>query len=204
MAKFVVEYQLPYTQVVRVGVEADSHKKALQKARAAFNDTAPFMIPVLTHETRQTGPARDFHATEVSEWPEPDASVSTEEEFALMNEVFVHCPDHENDLVNNEPIKIDDFVYFGGLRYGNIENPVVHFSRSMYNDRGDLFPDRLLNFDWYVTLKDQSVPIGVVCYRGEGNKHSFSVFGIKPAVAVKHSTDQDVTPRGHGKKPRLS
>lgn len=80
---YVVEYELPYTHRVQVGVYADSPESASEKAEAAFNeatiwDNSPAM-PLLYDdfdESDDVGAALEFNVVEEGkEFPEPAPSV---------------------------------------------------------------------------------------------------------------------------------
>ncbi|EQD48460.1 hypothetical protein B1B_12035 [mine drainage metagenome] len=82
MKKYVVEYELPYTHIVRVGIEAKSAAGAIKKAQRLFDkaqlwdDTQE--VPVLMDQFEENGDAGvpvEFTATEVDTYHEVDASV---------------------------------------------------------------------------------------------------------------------------------
>lgn len=82
---YIVEYELPYTHCVQVGVYADSVEAAEEKAEQAFNeariwDDTPEM-PLLYddfEEAGDAGVALKFNVVgKCKEFPEPDASVIT-------------------------------------------------------------------------------------------------------------------------------
>lgn len=81
---YVVEYELPYSHRVQVGVYADSAETAGQKAEQAFNDGAIWddtpEMPLLYddfEETSDAGVALTFNVVEQCEvFPEPDGCVT--------------------------------------------------------------------------------------------------------------------------------
>ncbi|EQD49577.1 hypothetical protein B2A_07628, partial [mine drainage metagenome] len=82
MKKYVVEYELPYTHIARVGIEAKSAAGAIKKAQRLFDkaqlwdDTQE--VPVLMDQFEENGDAGvpvEFTATEVDTYHEVDASV---------------------------------------------------------------------------------------------------------------------------------
>ena len=82
MPNFVVEYELPYTHRVQVGVEAESPKDAEQKAEKAFADgslwdnTAEMPLLFDDYEEPNDSGALVFKTVaQVGDWPVPDASV---------------------------------------------------------------------------------------------------------------------------------
>ena len=82
MTKYVVTYTLPYEHLVRIGIEAQTAEGAEALAETAFKDGIlwdnPPTMRLLMDEYEETGDAGvpvTFHATPVTEWPEPDNSV---------------------------------------------------------------------------------------------------------------------------------
>lgn len=80
---YVVEYELPYTHRVQVGVFATSAEEAAKKAEGAFNlgtiwDNTPEM-PLLFddyEEDGNAGVALEFRVISRGAFPEPDGSVT--------------------------------------------------------------------------------------------------------------------------------
>ncbi|MHB8252354.1 MAG: hypothetical protein ACYDEV_01315 [Acidiferrobacter sp.] len=79
--KYVVEYRLPFTHVVQVGIEASSEDEAKKMAEHHFDmgtiwDNRPDM-PFLYDEFEEQDAHMDFTARKVEAWPEKDESVKT-------------------------------------------------------------------------------------------------------------------------------
>ena len=86
--KYLVEYTLAYDHTVRVGVTAFNALDAQRKAEFAFDDGTIWSntssMPLFFDDfIEQEDNALVFKATEVSEWPEADISVASQQE--LMN-----------------------------------------------------------------------------------------------------------------------
>lgn len=86
MMRYVIQYELPYTHRVQVGIEADDAEAAVSKAERLFNegeiwqDTAA--VPLLLDDFEEEGDSGQVlcftveQAIEASaDWPAPDASV---------------------------------------------------------------------------------------------------------------------------------
>lgn len=79
-SRFVVEYELPYTHIVRVGIEANDEDAAIAVARQAFDDMTLWddtaEMPLIYDDFEEVGDAGaplDFKVVERIEgdWPEP-------------------------------------------------------------------------------------------------------------------------------------
>jgi hypothetical protein len=90
MKKYLVEYELPYVHLVRVGIQAEDEGTAIAKADDAFTqgtiwDNAPEM-PLLYddyEETGDSGAVLEFRVVdEFEEWPEPEVCVKIVERDA--------------------------------------------------------------------------------------------------------------------------
>lgn len=86
--KYLVEYTLAYDHTVRVGVTAFNALDAQRKAEFAFDDGTIWSntssMPLFFDDfIEQEDKFLVFKATEVSEWPEADISVASQQE--LMN-----------------------------------------------------------------------------------------------------------------------
>lgn len=88
MKKFVIEYELPYTHIVRVGIQAENEVAAIEVAQRRFDDgtlwdNAP-QTPLLYDDFEETdGSSLEFRVVaECDEWPEPDSSVKAIHEDA--------------------------------------------------------------------------------------------------------------------------
>lgn len=82
MPLFVIEYELPYTHRVQVGVEAESHQDAIVQAEQAFaectiwDDTAEMPLLFDDYEESNDSGALVFKVVAtVGKWPDQDASV---------------------------------------------------------------------------------------------------------------------------------
>ncbi|MDA8120234.1 MAG: hypothetical protein M0Z85_09415 [Gammaproteobacteria bacterium] len=89
MPKFVVEYELPYTHVVSVGIEAPTAEAACKKAEDLFNNGSLLDntkdCPVLSDEYLEDGDAGvpiEFRVTPVEAYPSPDALVQKDQGYA--------------------------------------------------------------------------------------------------------------------------
>lgn len=95
MPKFIVEYELPYTHVVGVGIEAPTAEAACEKAEHLFNNGSLLDntkdCPVLSDAYLEDGDAGvpiEFRATPVEEYPAPDASVQEAQGHAAAIEAL--------------------------------------------------------------------------------------------------------------------
>ena len=84
--KFLVQYNLPYEHVVRVGIEADNRDEAIAKATALFDDGTIWddtpEVPLLVDDVYEDGDAGvplefTIEGRNISKWPEADESVKT-------------------------------------------------------------------------------------------------------------------------------
>jgi hypothetical protein len=93
--KFIVEYELPYTHVVRVGISSATPEEAIHKADSKFSDCTLWddtpEVPLLYDDYEENGDAGDvlkFKVVgEVGEWPDKDASVKALENDRLARRV---------------------------------------------------------------------------------------------------------------------
>jgi hypothetical protein len=86
MRRFVVQYELPYTHRVQVGIEAETPEQAIAKAQALFDagdiwDDTPD-VPLLLDDYEEDGDAGvpleftiEQELIDGEPWPERDASV---------------------------------------------------------------------------------------------------------------------------------
>jgi len=84
--KYIVQYTLPYTHRVMVGIDADSSDEAIKKAQSLFDagdiwqDSAEVPLLLDDYDERGDGPLHFTVEQELANeapWPEPDASVIT-------------------------------------------------------------------------------------------------------------------------------
>jgi len=84
--KYIVQYTLPYTHRVMVGIDADNSDEAIKKAQSLFDagdiwqDSAEVPLLLDDYDERGDGPLHFTVEQELANeapWPEPDASVIT-------------------------------------------------------------------------------------------------------------------------------
>lgn len=110
LKKFIVEYDLPYRHIVRVGIEADSPEQAGKIAECRFKDATLWdntpSFPLLYDEFDEegdSGETLDFTIrAEVESWPEPDSSVKQLMRDNLAHEVCAALVARESSGVIDE------------------------------------------------------------------------------------------------------
>ena len=79
MKKYVVEYRLPYTHVVQIGIEAESPEEAEARFQYEFDNGTVWDdrsdMPHLYDEFEEQNAALETEVTEVEAWPAVDTSV---------------------------------------------------------------------------------------------------------------------------------
>ena len=98
MKKFLVEYELPYVHLVRVGIQAKNEESAISIADQAFTDCTIWdntpEMPLLYddyEETGDSGAVLEFKVVgEYQEWPEPEVCVKIIERDAAARRACEH------------------------------------------------------------------------------------------------------------------
>lgn len=95
--KFLVEYELPYVHLVRVGIQAKNEESAISIADQAFTDCTLWdntpEMPLLYDDYEETGDSGDalkFKVGEYQEWPEPEVCVKIIERDAAARRACEH------------------------------------------------------------------------------------------------------------------
>ncbi len=92
MKHYVVKYGLAYEHIVAVGIRANTPEEAERTAQRLFDDGSIWRdtsdLPLLYDDFEEAeNNVLEFKATEVDEWPQPDASVIKERERAAAFDV---------------------------------------------------------------------------------------------------------------------
>jgi hypothetical protein len=98
MKKFLVEYELPYVHLVRVGIQAKSEESAILIANQAFTDCTLWdntpEMPLLYDDYEETGDSGDVLEFKVvgeyQEWHEPEVCVKIIERDAAARRACEH------------------------------------------------------------------------------------------------------------------
>lgn len=118
MQKMIVEYSLPYAHVVQVGITAQSHEEAIQKAEDLFNegsiwDDTPD-VPLLIDQYEEIGnagvPLQFEVVEEVDAWPSKGWEVTRSELHRIAVDLCRNLAEADPEKLAESPDVLSELI----------------------------------------------------------------------------------------------